>query len=93
MQHATDDEFTLILLDADIGIHTEVEVAQKLRSALGGGVPPLVGIANTSASRAYLQDSGLFDAVLEEGFQRDDLRRVVDQFALPRLSSLRISAS
>lgn len=93
MQHATHGDFIFILLDADLGIHTEVEVAQKLRAALGGSVPPLVGTADSGASRMHLANSKLFDAVLDEGFQREDLSRVVNQFASLRLSPMRASVS
>jgi CheY-like chemotaxis protein len=93
LQRAHTEKFTLVLLDADLGIRTEVEVAQKLRSTLGTSVPPLVGVSNSAASREHLRLSGLFDAVLEEGFQREDLRRTVEQFAIQRHSAMRASAS
>ncbi|MCC6263975.1 MAG: PAS domain S-box protein [Bryobacterales bacterium] len=93
IQHAAHGEFNFILLDADLGVHTELEVAQKLRSALGASMPPLVGTVDGSASRAFLVNAKLFDVVLDEGFQREDLSRVVSQFSSLRSSTLRASVS
>ncbi|MDZ7638969.1 MAG: ATP-binding protein [Bryobacterales bacterium] len=93
LQRATGEDFALVILDADLGVQSEMEVAERLRSTLGGAVPPLVAVSSSNPAREQLQLSGLFDAVLEEGFQREDLRRVAEQFASQRLILPRASAS
>ncbi len=93
IQQAIRKQCALVLLDADIGIHTEVEAARKLRATLGARVPPVVGIANSTSSRKYLEDSGLFDDILEEGFQRGDLQRIVEQFVPMSTMPARVSVS
>ncbi|MCL4784281.1 MAG: hypothetical protein KJZ70_14710, partial [Bryobacterales bacterium] len=93
VQNAAHREFSFVLLDADLGTQTEMEVAQKLRASLSTSAPNLVAIAASSASRAFLADSKLFDAVLDAGFQREDLGRVVDQFASRRPAPKRASVS
>ncbi len=93
VQNAAHREFSFVLLDADLGTQTEMEVAQKLRASLGASAPNLVAIAASSASRTFLADSKLFDAVLDAGFQREDLGRVVDQFASRRPAPKRASVS
>jgi CheY-like chemotaxis protein len=82
----------LVFLDAGLGMRNQVEVAQKLRAALGGAAPPMIAVAESIAARTHLMESGLFDAVLEMGFQRSDLKRVVEQFAVTPPSAMRASA-
>ncbi len=93
VQNAVHREFSFVLLDADLGIQTEMEVARKLRASLGAAAPNLVAIAASGDSRAFLADSKLFDAVLDAGFQREDLGRVVEQFASRRPAPKRASVS
>lgn len=93
LHRSINESIGLVLLDADLGIRNELDIAQKLRSSMGGAAPPLFGVADSAASRERLLQSGLFDAVLAEGFQRTDLKRLTEQFAAGTPSTLRASAS
>jgi PAS domain S-box-containing protein len=93
LQRSINESIGLVLLDADLGIRNELNIAQKLRSSMGGTAPPLVGVADSAASRERMLQSGLFDAVLGEGFQRSDLKRLTEQFAAEPPSVMRASAS
>ncbi|MCZ2154700.1 MAG: PAS domain S-box protein [Bryobacterales bacterium] len=93
IQQAIGKQHALVLLDADIGIHTEADAARKLRETLGLKAPPIVGMANSLSARKYLEDSGLFDDVLREGFQRADLQRVMEQFVPMNATTARAAVS
>jgi PAS domain S-box-containing protein len=92
LQQSLNESLGLVFLDAGLGMRNQVEVAQKLRAALGGAAPPMIAVAESIAARTHLMESGLFDAVLEMGFQRSDLKRVVEQFAVTPPSAMRASA-
>ena len=93
LQRSLSENVSFVLLDADLGLSTQLEATLKLRSTLGSSSPPLVGICGSPQSGEQLRQSGLFDAILDDGFQRDDLRRVVDQIVPLGRSTQRVSAS
>lgn len=78
LQGATELTYNLIILDADVCGEGSSAAAQRLRTRFAGVLPPLLGVAFTTQGWDILRRADSFDAVLETGFQREDLFAAVE---------------
>lgn len=81
LQQTADGQCAMIVLDAEVGSEGRHTGAQRLRMRFADTTPPLVGVAFSEQGQQILRNSGGFDATLELGFQRSDLRALVERLS------------